>query len=61
MTAEERKEKSLMHKALTDIITDNANTDNDYLRRVMFAFEIISNMVVQCAPDLCFKEEGIEE
>lgn len=57
MTPQERKDKALLHKQITDAICDNAENDNIYLKRMMWAFEIISNMIVNCSNDLTFKEE----
>lgn len=44
--AEKRKEKALLHKNLTDILTD-CPTDKEYWQRLMWALEIISNAVVR--------------
>ena len=46
MTSAQRKEKALLHKKLIDLLTDCA-TDTDFLRRLIFANEIISNEIEQ--------------
>ena len=50
MTAAQRKEKAYLHKQLTDLLTD-CNNDMDYLRRLMFAHDIISDEL------MCFTDE----
>lgn len=46
MTSAQRKEKALLHKKLIDLLTDCA-TDTDFLRRLIFANEIINNELEQ--------------
>ena len=66
--AEKRKEKALLHKNLTDILTD-CPTDKEYWQRLMWALEIISNEVIRFGqtvtveelPDFEDEEEEEEE
>lgn len=44
MTKQDRKEKAFLHKALIDILTDCPN-DMAYLKRLIFAQEIITNAI----------------
>lgn len=44
MTKQDRKEKAYLHKALIDILTDCPN-DMAYLKRLIFAQEIITNAI----------------
>ena len=44
MTTAQRKEKAYLHKALIDILTD-CPTDMDFLRRLIFAQEIITKEI----------------
>ena len=44
MKAQDRKEKAYLHKALIDILTDCPN-DMAYLKRLIFAQEIITNAI----------------
>lgn len=44
MKVQDRKEKAYIHKALIDILTDCPN-DLIYLKRLIFAQEIISNAI----------------
>ena len=44
MTAAQRKEKAYLHKALIDILSD-CPTDTDFLRRLIFAQEIITKEI----------------
>lgn len=46
MTTQDRKEKAYLHKALIDILTDCPN-DKIFLKRLIFAQEIISNEIEQ--------------
>ena len=66
--AEARKEKTLLHKNLVDVITD-CPTDKEYWQRLMWALEIISNEVIRFGqtvtveelPDFEDEEEEEEE
>ena len=44
MKAQDRKEKAFIYKALIDILTDCPN-DMAYLKRLIFAQEIITNAI----------------
>ena len=44
MKVQDRKEKAFIHKALIDILTDCPN-DMAYLKRLIFAQEIIANAI----------------
>lgn len=44
MKVQDRKEKAFLHKALIDILTDCPN-DMAYLKRLIFAQEIITNTI----------------
>ena len=44
MKAQDRKEKAFLHKALIDILTDCPN-DMAYLKRLIFAQEIITKKI----------------
>lgn len=44
MKVQDRKEKAYLHKALIDILTDCPN-DMTYLKRLIFAQEIIANAI----------------
>ena len=44
MKVQDRKEKAFLHKALIDILTDCPN-DMAYLKRLIFAQEIITNAI----------------
>lgn len=44
MKVQDRKEKAFLHKALIDILTDCPN-DMAYLKRLIFAQEIIANAI----------------
>ena len=44
MKVQDRKEKAFLHKALIDILTDCPN-DIEYLKRLIFAQEIITNAI----------------
>jgi len=44
MTKEERKEKAKLHKDLVDLLTDTP-TDDTYYRRVIWANQIIANIL----------------
>lgn len=44
MTVNDRKEKAYLHKALIDLLTDCPN-DMAYLKRLIFAQEIITNAI----------------
>lgn len=44
MKVQDRKEKAFLHKALIDILTDCPN-DMTYLKRLIFAQEIITNAI----------------
>lgn len=44
MTAAQRKEKAYLHKSLIDILS-NCPTDIDFLRRLIFAQEIITKEI----------------
>ena len=44
MKVQDRKEKAYIHKALIDILTDCPN-DMAYLKRLIFAQEIITNAI----------------
>ena len=46
MNAKDRKEKAFLHKALIDLLTDCPN-DMAYLKRLIFAQEIITNEIEQ--------------
>ena len=44
MKVQDKKEKAFLHKALIDILTDCPN-DMAYLKRLIFAQEIITNAI----------------
>lgn len=44
MTAQDRKEKAFLHKELIDILT-NCSDDKTFLKRLIFAQEIITNEI----------------
>lgn len=44
MTVKDRKEKAYLHKALIDLLT-NCPNDMAYLKRLIFAQEIIANAI----------------
>lgn len=45
MTAQDRKEKAYLHKELIDILTNCPEDDMAYLKRLIFAQEIIENEI----------------
>ena len=60
MTVEQRKEKALFHKELVDVLT-KCPSDTEYLQRLVWGLEIISNALSSFAPDLIVKESEEEE
>jgi len=44
MTAQDRKEKAYLHKALIDVLADCPN-DKAFLKRLIFAQKIITNEI----------------
>ena len=52
MRAELRKEKAILHKELTDILT-NCKNDKDYFRRLLWAQE----MITRCLTDFLDEED----
>ena len=38
----DRKEKSIMHKELIDLLVNNAKNDEEYFNRLLYALQIIS-------------------
>ena len=44
MTITDRKEKAILHKQLIDLLTD-CKDDHQYLKRLIWANEIISNAI----------------
>jgi hypothetical protein len=52
MRVEKRKEKSIFHKAITDVLTDCKN-DKDYFQRLLWAQEIIT----RCLNDFLDEED----
>jgi len=45
MKVQDRKEKAFLHKALIDLLTNCPNDDMAYLKRLIFAEEIITNEI----------------
>ena len=45
MKAQDRREKASLHKALIDILTDCPDDDMAYLKRLIFAQEIIAKAI----------------
>lgn len=55
MKVEQRKEKAILQKELTDILTDCKN-DKDYFQRLLWAQEIIT----RCLTDFLDEDEELE-
>lgn len=60
MTAAERKEQSILHKELIDVLT-KCKTDDEYLKRLIWGLEIISNEITTFQSDIVLKEYNEEE
>ena len=50
MTVQDRKEKAILHKELVDLLT-NCPNDMAFLKRLIFAQEIIANEIKQFSND----------
>lgn len=46
MTKEDRRAKAILHKELTDLLT-NCRNDTEFLKRLLWATEIIENDISQ--------------
>ena len=51
MTVEKRKEKAILHKELSDILT-NCKNDRDFFQRLLWAQEIITRCLSDFSEDL---------
>lgn len=51
MTLQNRKEKSVLHYNLISVLTANITTDQQFLKRLLMAQEIIQNEISHFTPD----------